>query len=263
MGWILIIVGSVLLAFVAWNIAVVVWKWMFRKSGPAPSQELKAQVYQDQAVPGQGIVNNIKTRLQVGSDTKTQQVANLASYTATQGIEEQSRAIDATLRQHAIEDVHRRGAEKNDAEHDKELARLRTEKFAYETNQQEDELRRLIIAKAKAQGISLNILEKEELDRLDIEKLMAEARVKIEAAFIYQLREYQHLMMLRRELDGLYIEIDQIQNGPGSEELKRLRIAERTEDAEALRKDRHGRRQRLLQALNGDDNRESDEDTDD
>jgi len=119
MGWILIVVGIVLLA-------IALWAWLFRTPSGTPglTQGQKALGYQDKAVPGQGMAKNILTRAQVRSDIKTQQVVNVASYTATQGIEEQSRAIDAVLRQEGIIDVHRRGSEAAEAQHITQLTEL-------------------------------------------------------------------------------------------------------------------------------------------
>ncbi|MDT5157670.1 MAG: hypothetical protein QOH51_2027 [Acidobacteriota bacterium] len=257
----------VILLFV--GIMVVVVGVMFpgskkKRAKPIPPEQRPAN-FQDRVVPGQGIIENIKTRVQVESDTKTQQVANLASQAATQGIEEQSRAIDAALRQSAIVDVHQRGSEKAEAEHGTELARLEAERLAYETNQQEDELKRLLIARAGQRGLSLEsfnrVVEREELDNLDIRKLQKETLVRLEAGFIFQLREYHKLMMQRKELDGLYFEIDEIQNSNSSDYLKRMKIAEREADIKLLQEDRRARRQRLLQAFDGEDAEGSDGDS--
>lgn len=123
MAWLLIGVGLVLLA-------VVVWTWLFRTpSGTPGTPQEKALRYQDKAVPGQGFAKNVLTRAQVRSDTKTQAVVNIASQTATQGIEEQSRAIDALLKQEGIIDTHRRTNEKADAEHITQLTRLESDRI--------------------------------------------------------------------------------------------------------------------------------------
>lgn len=241
-------------------IAVAVFAFIvFLSKRPKPTYtpEEKPGAYQNQAQPRQGALKNVRTRFQAKSDAKTQAVANVATAIATEGIRLTTDAVSADLENKALPERYEQTLKKETADTNAYIS-------AREAEQQESELKKLLIAHAVEEGLPLGalerLLEKEKLDNLEIKKLQKETVVKLEAGFIYQLREYHKIMMLRKELDGLYVEIDQIQNSQLSEYVKTRQVDEREADIKAVQEDRRGRRQRLLSAFDGDDDSGSGED---
>jgi hypothetical protein len=246
MAWLFIIAGLFIIGFAFYVSRAS------RKKGLAA--EDKALHYQDEAQPG-GLVGNLFNRKKLESGAKLQEAANIASTASVAGVALQTENVKAQ-------------AELEAANKDKEHLGTRierTQKLEAEDHEvhllergskkQDIQLRQMLVKEAQERGVSLEtlnrILETRELNDLEIEKLRKETYVKLEAGFIYQLREYQKLMMLRKQLDDLYLEIDQIQKSAVSDYVKQMQIDERKEDIETLREDRRERRQRLLQALNG------------
>jgi hypothetical protein len=199
------------------------------------SPEEKPDVYQDQAQPGQGVLNNVGTRFQARSDTKTQEVINKATEEANKGI-----ALATERRSH------HQTFQRQEAETQAYLAQKLTE-------QKEHQLRERLIDLALAQGFDVDTYLKQRLDELEIEKLERETMVKLKGGFVYQLQDYQKLTMLRSQLDELYEREHLIESGNEPESVKQKKLAQVKADIETLEKDANGRRQGLLQAYNGEE----------
>ena len=117
----------------------------------------------------------------------------------------------------------------------------------------EQQLRRQMLDMATDLGLPYVVFEqmltKAKLDELELKRLAAENRITLEKGFIYQLRGFHQLMMMRKEIDSLVVEIDQIMSDEKlSEQAKKRQIAEREADIQTLKDRRNAERQRLVQA---------------
>jgi hypothetical protein len=121
----------------------------------------------------------------------------------------------------------------------------------------DSQLREKLTQLAIDEGVDINVLmtlvQKERLDELELKRITGEAQIRIEAAVIYEIRRYHEVLMIGKTLDGLFKEIDDIRSSNHSEFLKEKMIGEREEDIKFLQEDRRAKRQRLLQAHNGED----------
>jgi hypothetical protein len=132
--------GLFLIIFGLISIGVVIYLWP-RKETSKQTPEEKPHSLQDQAQPGQGVIENVITRVKVGSDAKTQAVVNEATGIATEGIRLTTDAISADFEKKAIPERHRQTTEAEDARHQTELTRLETERVKSLNEQLEDKYR--------------------------------------------------------------------------------------------------------------------------
>jgi hypothetical protein len=245
--------GPLLFLFGLFIIGLVVYLWP-RKELRKQRPEEKPHSYQDQAQPGQGVVKNIGTRFTAKSDAKTQTVVNEATAIATEGIRLTTDAVSADLENRALPERHEQTLTRESADTKAYLAQKLT-------GQKEHQLRERLIDLAIAQGFDVDTYIKQRLNDLDIEKLEREAMVKLKGGFIYQLRDYQKLTMLRSNLDELYEREHLIEIGDEPESVKQKKLAQVRADIITLEQDANGRRQGLLQAFDGDGPSDSDPDT--
>ena len=143
----------------------------------------------------------------------------------------------------------RRQAEADEATHDVLLETKATELLAQKVQQQ-------MLVAANNLGVPYTVFEammqKQKLDELELQKLAAEKRIVLEVSFLYQLRGFHQLFMLRNRMDELIEEIDQIRDSDKSDYVKTRQIAERELDILTLRDKRDAERKRLVQASHGD-----------
>lgn len=128
-------------------------------------------------------------------------------------------------------------------------------------------LQRLLIQNAGQKGMDvtvyLEVLKTRELNKAEVEKIEQQAVAELRAGFIYQLKEYQKLTMLREVLDALYERAYQIESGKEPEALKRRKLVQVEKDIKLHEEDADGRRKRLLSAFDGQETEGSNEDSDD
>jgi hypothetical protein len=216
----------------------------------------RTQYYQEQAKVGQGIMQGALNRAQLRRDTRTQEAANYASQVAAQGIRIQTDTDRAQLERDNVF----KEAELSDAKHALAIATTRAQL-------KEQQLREKLIDLAYANGYDLDtylaIQRKQHLDELDIRKLEQDVMTKLRGGFVYQLRGYQKLAMLRDQLDALYERAYQIKASRDPKPVKERKLRQVEEDIRLLEEDARGRRQGLLQAYNGENAEGGDPDTDD
>lgn len=249
MGWLFIIIGLVFIGIVV---------FVYLKSVPKPNltPEEKPDIYQDQAQPGQGIFHNINTRINARSDTKTQEVVNVATRSATEGITLGTEAVHAKLEKEALPERHEQTLQKEKAETETILAQHRT-------IQKEAQLREKLIDIAMALGYDIDTYLQQQRNNLDIEKLEQETMTKLKGGFVFQLQEYQKLTMLRGQLDSLYEREYEILNSNEADSVKQKKLRQVKKDIQMLEKDANGRRTGLVQIGNGKEIRGSYTDSDD
>ena len=92
----------------------------------------------------------------------------------------------------------RREAEATEAAHDVFLETKATELLSQQVQQQ-------MLVVANNLGVPYTVFEammqKQKLDELELQKLAAEKRIVLEAGFLYQLRGFHQLFMLRNRMD--------------------------------------------------------------
>lgn len=124
-------------------------------------------------------------------------------------------------------------------------------------------LQRLLIQNASQQGMDvsvyLEVLKTRELNKAEVERIEQQAVAELQAGFIYQLKEYQKLTMLREILDGLYRRAYEIESGNEPETLKKRIVAQVEKDIKLHEEDADGRRKRLLSAFDGQETEGSNE----
>lgn len=123
-----------------------------------------------------------------------------------------------------------------------------------------------LIARAQAKGLDvqtyLSLIQKEEFNRLDLEKEVGLIQEKVRYALIAKhFGDHQMISMLNEQLDNLYVQINDIENSNLPDRVKERQIQIREEYAETLLGDVRGRQTRLLEAHNGGDVRGLDPDT--
>lgn len=247
MGWIVLLIGAVI-------VAVAIHRLMFPgRRGEADFQDRIGRV-QEKHSPEQ-------TRFEARKETK----AAVARTEEAIQLGAESRAVkDMTVQQAELEE-----AEIHRAHIPQRMRRQQeAEEAVHVTTVLDLQLRQHLTKLAMQEGVSVDVLmsfiQKEKLDDLELKKLAQEAKIKIEAGLIYQLRSFQQVLLIGRSIDMLLEDIDQIErDSKKSDTLKQRMIAEREDDIEFLREKRHVERQRLLQADNGQNNQGSDEDSDD
>ena len=163
---------------------------------------------------------------------------------------------DVAIADHHLEHIH------------EELTRYEETKVAtHKLNMDNVNLQKMLISNAQSDGMDvttyLEVLRTRALNKAEIEKIMAKAQAELKAGFIFQLQEYQKLTMLREVLNDLYEQHYLVETTETREPIKLRKLAQIDKDIILHEKDADGRRQRLLQAFDGEEVQRSDEDTDD
>lgn len=127
-------------------------------------------------------------------------------------------------------------------------------------------LQRNLVSFAQDQGMDvstyLEVLKTRALNSVEMQRIEDEAKAQLKAGFIYQLKDYQHISMLRGALDDLYERSWQIETGKEPEPVRQRKLAQIEEDIRLHEEDIGARRKRLLQASNGEEAQGSNQDSD-
>ena len=240
MAWILIIVGILLVGFVA-------YQWFFGyvlDSGSVISriQSLNREKYS----PNMGRFAASKEKKAASARADLAQELRFEMESVVKMSDGQINAQNAAF----------------DLEHNPARLDLnyQLEVASHETLLEQNELTRQLIGKAAEQNLDvatyLELKKKTEMDRLDLQKQWVEAEQKLKAGFIYQLRAHQHLALMTEYIGKLYDRAHQLQAEGKDREYKLIE-----EHIEFMEGDFRGR-QRLLQATQQADVSGSDEDSD-
>lgn len=142
---------------------------------------------------------------------------------------------------------------------------LELERLGHNTEAENQMLQKQLIMQAKESGLNvetmLEVLKTRALNEAELQKLESEAKLKLQAAFTFQLGSYRRMMMLREQLDQLYERSHEIETGSDPEAVKKRKLDQNEKDIAALEADINGRRSRLLQAGDGQDPEGSDTDS--
>ena len=230
---------------------IIAFFWINPPGPTDPQEKIKAQ--QDKVDPNASGLKNAVRRTRMRSYTDTQKVANEATAATTEGIKLQTEAETAAEVTESNVNVH--------------LSTNDTTISSNERRQAEDALHKVMLDRARDHGIPYVVFEqemmKERLDELELKRLAKEKQIILEAGFIYQLRDYHKLTMIRAQVDQLIREIDEVRNDKSLSDFAKGELEQiRRDDMQMLLEDARGRRKRLLQTIDRDDVRTGDEDAD-
>jgi hypothetical protein len=242
MAWIFIIVGLILIVG-----CIYLWMHLFEKSSTNPQDRID-KLQDEKYDPNMtrfaarkqtaASIPRTETATQIGKETRA--VKDM--------IVQQTEAVQAQFTLNNIGSDLSRGEELKQVSHIATVDGLN--------------LQRLLIANAGQQGMDvtvyLEVLKTRELNKAEVEKIEQQAAAELRAGFIYQLKEYQKLTMLRGVLDELYERAYQIESGNEPQLLKARKLIQVEKDIKLHEEDADGRRKRLLQAINEEDTEESD-----
>jgi hypothetical protein len=171
----------------------------------------------------------------------------------------------------AVAEMHRKQAEATQAAFDRKEASFRAEE-ARKQEQSAHDLFMTLTREALDEGISVEALVEVKTKRLmDEAERTHQVQLKQQAILLgliaKHLQEHQTINQLQIQLDGLYLEMAEIESGtyrgqPIPNTARAMMIADRKKTVATIKKDKNGREQRLLQAYNkkasGRDDKDSD-----
>jgi hypothetical protein len=216
-----------------------------KRAKPTFNQEEKPDIHQNQAQPGQGVIENIKTRIQAGSDAKTQVAVNIATLAANEGIKLSTEGLEESLKKEALPDQHHEVREV-------EKASTKTLLVQHEAAQQrtitalEDGLsiegkEQLLLAA----GLSnIKVDEHQKLSGIDVENRWKEIVQDLDAADLLILAAQQVIKKLGNELKQARIERYEIETGKLPKPLKKQLLDDKDKDIAHLEEQISGWKER-------------------
>ncbi|MDQ3816090.1 MAG: hypothetical protein M3362_00180 [Acidobacteriota bacterium] len=242
MSAILIIVGILIVGFVAYT-----YLTSYRQDPSDPENKI-SRLGKEKYSPDMNPAAAWRQRIGAEARGNLATKLNVESSAVAEMYRSQTAAEENRLKYELTPQRVQLDTEKSQADHE---AHLETQA----TRIAETQLHRKMLETADQLGLPYSVFEqilsKAKLDELEIKRLAAEKKIILEAGFIYQLRGFHQLMMMRKEIDSLLEEVDRIENDKKLSAKARARmIAEREADIETLRTRRNAERERLVQSDN-------------